>query len=151
LNIEIKLRKQNVKYNIVLIPLFVFAVGLLGLTYSGILELKSGYSFGPANPEPFELGNVTGFFQDPFNEIIAPYEATLGDFTLVIAWAIIIGVLWIRVSNTMMVGVIGVALAALFTQGFSEDAQQIGYALLAAAVAVALFQILTVRINFPTN
>lgn len=149
--IEIKLRKQNKKYNLALIPIVAFAFGLLALAYSDNLELKAGYSFGPANPEPFELGNVTGFFADPFNEIISPYEATLGDFTLVIAWAIIIGVLWIRVSNTMMVGVIGVALAALFTQGFSEDAQQIGYALLAAAVAVALFQLFTVRINFPTN
>lgn len=151
MNIIIKRRKQNKKLNFALIPTLIILVSITILDYSGSLELQTIESFGPANPEPFELGEVDDFFSDPFNEIISPFEATLGDFTLVIVWAIIIGVLWLRVSNTMMVGVIGVALAALFTQGFSEDAQQIGYALLGAAIAVAIYQIITVRVNFPTN
>jgi len=151
LKLEIKRRNQNTKQNIALIPILVILFSITILDYSGSLDIQTSYSFGPANPEPYELGELDNFFADPFNEIIAPFEATLGDFTLVLAWAIIIGILWLRVSNTMMVGVIGVALAALFTQGFSEDAQQIGYALLGAAIAVAIYQIITVRVNFPTN
>ncbi len=151
MNIQFKLKKQNKKLNYALVPLLTVLLSITFIDYSGILDIEKAYTFGPANPEPFELGQVDDFFSDPFNEIISPFEATLGDFTLVIVWAIIIGVLWLRVSNTMMVGVIGVALAALFTQGFSEDAQQIGYALLAAAIAIAIYQIITVRVNFPTN
>lgn len=151
MNIKLKLRKQDKKLNFALIPILVLLLSVTIVDYTGLFDFEMVYSFGPANPEPYELGQLDNFFADPFNEIIAPYQATLGDFTLVIVWMIIIGILWLRVANTMMVGVIGVALAALFTQGFSEDAQQIGYALLGAAIAVAIYQIITVRVNFPTN
>ena len=151
MNIKLKLRKQDQKLNFALMPILIMLLSVTIIDYTGLFDFEIAYSFGPANPEPYELGQLDNFFADPFNEIIAPYQATLGDFTLVIVWMIIIGVLWLRVANTMMVGVIGVALAALFTQGFSEDAQQIGYALLGAAIAVAIYQIITVRVNFPTN
>lgn len=107
-------------------------------------------AFGPSDPECFELGTCN-FFERPFDAMIEPYNATLGDFSLVAIWAIILGILWLRVSNTMLVALIGIALAALFTQGFSEEAQIIGYGMLAVAIGVALYQLFVVRLSFPTN
>ncbi len=154
LEISLKPSKSEIQELRQWIPLFIALFTLVILSASGIfVEYANSlfaWAFGPENPECFELGTCD-LFAEPFNTMIIPFQATLGDFTLVIAWAIIIGILWIRVSNTMMVAIVGVALAALFTQGFSEEAQTIGYALLAAAVAVAIYQILTVRVHFPTN
>lgn len=154
LQISLKASKQDIQEIKTWIPLIIALFALVALSWSGIFEDYANsffaWAFGPENPECFEIGDCD-LFAEPFDTMIIPFQATLGEFTLVIAWAIIIGILWIRVSNTMMVAIVGVALAALFTQGFSEEAQTIGYALLAAAVAVAIYQILTVRVHFPTN
>jgi len=154
LEIGLKATKQDIEETKQWIPLLVALFTLVFLSATGLfVEYTNSFfawAFGPENPECYELGDCD-LFAEPFNTMIIPFQATLGDFTLVIAWAIIIAILWIRVSNTMMVAIVGVALAALFTQGFSEEAQTIGYALLAAAVAVAIYQILTVRVHFPTN
>ena len=100
--------------------------------------------------------------------MIEPFDAVFEGFTLVIVWGIIIGILWLRVSNPMMVGIVGVGLAALFTRpdaaclqaggteaacltGFSVEAQAVGWGLLILSIVVALYQILTVRVHFPTN
>jgi len=134
---------------------FYFGFGILGLSahyFEGHNEQIFWFAnaYGPNDPECFELGTCD-IFGAPFEAMIEPFNATLTDFTLVVIWAIIMGVLWLRVSNTMVVGVMGVALASLFTQGFSEQAQIIGWALLGVAIAVALYQILIVRTHFPTN
>lgn len=128
----------------------------------GIVGVDTIFAYGPNDPECFEVPDQEGcpeFFDQPFDRLFDPYNSVFQDFTYVIVWAIIIGILWLRVSNTMMVAVIGVLLAALFTRpdadgnltGFSEDAQVVGWGLLILAVIVALYQILTVRIHFPTN
>ncbi len=130
-------------------------IGLLSSVSFYLIFGITGYvlsasAFGPSDPECFELGTCD-FFERPFDTMIVPYQATLGDFTLVAIWAIIIGILWLRVSNTMLVAMVGVALAAMFTQGFSEEAQIIGYGMLAVAIGVALYQLFVVRLSFPTN
>lgn len=145
---------------------FTKLTGYIALTFYigfGVLGISSYYhenddveilwfanAYGPNDPECFELGTCD-LFGAPFEAMIEPFNATLTDFTLVAIWAIIMGVLWLRVSNTMVVGVMGIALASLFTQGFSEEAQIIGWALLGVAITVALYQILIVRTHFPTN
>ena len=133
---------------------FLFVIGLTGVPGSS--------GFGPNNPECYEVPDMEDcpdFFAQPFDRMFDPYQSVFQDFTFVIVWAIIIGILWLRVSNTMMVSVIGVVLAALFTRpdaegnltGFSEEAQAVGWGLLILAVVVAIYQILTVRVHFPTN
>lgn len=130
---------------------FYLVFGLTGFAVTNNSSwFGSAFAFGPTDPECFELGTCN-FFERPFDAMIEPYNATLGDFSLVAIWAIILGVLWLRVSNTMLVAMIGIALAALFTQGFSEDAQVIGYGLLAVAITVALYQLFVVRLSYPTN
>lgn len=120
--------------------------------------VKDAWGFGPANPECFELGECD-FFERPFDVMILPFEAVFGGFTLVILWGIIMAVLWLRVSNTMLTGVIGILLAATFArpneqgilEGFPAEAQAIGWGLLIFAAGIAVYQILTVRVHFPTN
>jgi len=124
---------------------------------------NSVFGYGPNSPECFEVPDMDGcptFFDQPFDRMFDPFNAVFQDFTFVVVWAIIIGILWLRVSNTMMVGVIGVVLAALFTRpdpatgqllGFSTEAQAVGWGLLILAIVVAIYQILTVRVHFPTN
>lgn len=120
--------------------------------------------YGPNNPECFEQPDQEGcpsFFDAPFDRMLDPFNAVFQDFTFVVIWAIIVGILWLRVSNTMMVAVFGVVLAALFTRpdpanptvltGFSTEAQAVGWGLLILAVVVAIYQILQVRVHFPTN
>jgi hypothetical protein len=64
----------------------------------------------------------------------------------------------------MVVGIIGLAIAALFqnpldTDGdgtpdltpFDGDAQLIGYVLLGVAITVVIYQILAVRTRYPSN
>lgn len=116
----------------------------------------TSYGFGPNNATCYELGTCD-FFESPFDTMILPYAEVFGSFTYIIMWSIIIGILWLRLGNTMAVGVIGLTLAVLFQDpfnagvGFSDDAQLMGYVLLGIAVAIVLFQLVTVRTQFPTN
>jgi len=152
------------------------ALGMIGYVawYAGtsddgghLFPLNLVFAYGPNDPECFEVGDCD-LFAAPFDAMIAPFDAVFEGFTLVIVWGIIIGILWLRVSNPLMVGVVGVALAALFTRpdpacialggekldcltGFSNEAQAVGWGLLILAIVVAIYQILTVRVNFPTN
>jgi disulfide bond formation protein DsbB len=61
------------------------------------------------------------------------------------------GILWLRVSNTMVVGIVGVALAAMFTQGFDDETKIIGYGLLALALGIAIYQLVIVRVHYPSS
>lgn len=125
-----------------------------------LFPLNILYGFGPNDPECFELGTCD-LFGAPFDAMMKPFDAVFQGFTLVIVWGIIIGILWLRVSNPMMVAVVGVALAALFARpdptnpsvllGFPESAQAIGWGLLILAIGVAFYQIIVVRVHFPTN
>lgn len=105
---------------------------------------------GPSDPECYELGNCQ-FFQAPLDAMLAPFLGVFGAFFYIIVWGFIIGILWLRVSNTMLVGIIGIILAVLFQPQFGDDETLIGYLLLGLAVAVALYQILVVRSHYPTN
>lgn len=155
-NSRLKKQKLELYFNksVVTVASFIILFALGGF--------NSISAFGPGDPECYEIPDQEGcpdFFGQPFDRMFDPYNAVFEDFTFVIVWAIIIGILWLRVSNTMMVAVIGVVLAALFTRpdaqgnltGFSEEAQAVGWGLMILAVVVAIYQILTVRIHFPTN
>jgi hypothetical protein len=117
------------------------------------------YGFGIGSPSCYELGTCD-FFSSPFNTLILPYSEVFGPFIFVLVWALIIGILWLRLGNTMVVGMIGLALAAVFQNPLAEtaqdvpfagDAQLIGYVLLGVAVTVVIYQILAVRTRYPSN
>ena len=51
----------------------------------------------------------------------------------------------------MVVGIVGVALAAMFTQGFDDETKIIGYGLLALALGIAIYQLVIVRVHYPSS
>ena len=126
------------------------------LTLLPVLLPMSADGFGPNNQTCYEAGTCN-FFEQPFDTMILPYTEVFGSFTYLLLWSVIIGILWLRLGNTMAVGVIGLTLAVLFQDpfdagvGFSDDSQLIGYILLALAVGIVVFQLITVRTQYPTN
>lgn len=123
---------------------------ILGVTIGLGLPIGSAFAYGPESPECYEI-STCDFFQQPFDAMIAPFNATFGGFTYVVLWGIIMGILWLRVSNTMVVGIVGVALAAMFTQGFGDEEKIIGYGLLALALGIAIYQLVIVRVHYPSS
>lgn len=128
----------------------ILPIGLILSIIFTINQIQISQEIGPNDPSCFEL-STCDIFSKPLESIVIPYAATFGDFTLVIIWGIIIGILWLRVQNTMMVGIVGIALAAVFLPGFSQEAQVIGYGLLAVAVGVAVYQMVSTRLSYPIN
>jgi hypothetical protein len=120
-----------------------------------INEVKISENLGPSDPSCYELGNFTAsddnpcnIFGQPLTALATPFLEAFGDFTYVVVWGIIMGVLWLRVQNTMMVGLVGILLASVFTFGFDHDTQVIGYGLLVAAIGIALYQMITTRLHY---
>src|SRR3972149_3553209 len=133
-NITLKTKLKWYKSTITVFSFFVL-MGVIGLDFDAI-------AYGPNDPECFEQPDQEGcpsFFDAPFDRMLDPFNAVFEDFTFVVIWGIIVGILWLRVSNTMMVAVFGVLLAALFTRpdptnptiltGFSVAAQAVGWGL----------------------
>ena len=141
------MKKRNFKFLILLI------LPLLTITPT------ISFQFGPADPICYEIGTCD-FFGSPFDTLILPYSVVFGSYIFILIWALIIGILWLRLGNTMVVGIIGLAVAALFQNPlaetpeeipFSQDAQLIGYVLLGVAITVVIYQILAVRTRYPSN
>ena len=98
----------------------------------------------------YELGTCD-FFEAPLDTMLEPFLAVFGPFFYIIIWGFLIGILWLRVSNTMLVAIVGLVLAVLIQSQFTTETQTVGYVLLALAITVALYQIFTIRTHFPTN
>lgn len=105
----------------------------------------------PGNLNCFEtftsnLGPLCGFMDNPFQAVLKPLEATLGDLTLVAIWGILLGILWIRTQNLMLVGIIGILVAGSISAVY-EPAKGIGLLLMGVAVGVTLFQLIRHKIS----
>jgi len=98
----------------------------------------------------YELGTCD-FFLHPLDTMLEPFLHIFGAYFYIIIWGLLIGILWLRVSNTMLVAIVGVLLAVVIQTQFTTETQTIGYGLMALAIAVALYQIFTIRTHFPTN
>ena len=114
------------------------------------------FAFGPANPECTELGTCE-FFDDPLNAMLRPMEIAFGDWYKLIIWIIIMGVLLFRVGNNLVVGIIGIIVAISIGAATTEPseiftrANLIGLVMIGVSMAVTMYQLLTTRINYPTN
>lgn len=105
-------------------------------------------SEAPPNPACFEIGTCD-LFGNPLEAMLEPFFASFGNFFLIIIWGLIIGIIWLRTSNTMLTGVVGIGVSSLFV--FSEETQLLGVVLLGAAIGMVVYQLYTQRLNFPTN
>lgn len=102
----------------------------------------------PDNLHCFETfsSNLCGFFDNPFQAALAPFQATLGDLTLVAIWGILLGILWIRTENLMLVGIIGILVSSSLTAIY-EPARGIGLLLMGVAIGITLFQLVRHKIS----
>lgn len=125
------------------------------LLLSFIIPVTVAYGAGLGHEECYELGNCQ-FFDQPFNKMIIPYQTTLGGYTFVVIWGLIIGLLWLRMGNTMAVGIIGLVLAVLFNDpttstGWQDNVFKTGWIMLIAAIGIVVYQLFTSRVHYPTN
>jgi hypothetical protein len=124
-----------------------FATHLAGDLFDGHTD-QDFVSEAPPNPACYEIGTCD-LFANPLDAMLEPFFGVMGQFFLVIMWGLIIGIIWLRTSNTMLTGVVGMGVSSLFV--FSEETQLVGVILLGAAIGMVVYQLYTQRINFPTN
>lgn len=102
-------------------------------------------AFGDLCFEKFD-GNMCGFFESPFAAVMEPFNAILGDLTLVIIWGAILGILWIRTENIMLCSVVGLLISTTVTSLY-EPAQGMGLLLVGVSIGIAIFQIVRHKIQ----
>lgn len=107
-------------------------------------------AFGVPGDTCFEQadGTFCDFATDPWNAMLSPIDAILGDFTIMVVWGIILGVVWLKTNNTMLVGIIGVLIASMVV-GLYPQAMAIGALLFAVAIGIVLYQLIQSKIRYP--
>jgi len=122
-----------------------------------------------------EVGECA-FTQDPLATMLYPFDAVLNgsivDYTqtgttnpgipisglsLVIFWGLMVGILWLRTENPMLVGLVGMAMVAGYMSVTPEDsipgefemARYIGAALFLASLGISIYQMVTTRLHSP--
>ena len=96
----------------------------------------------PDNLHCFETfsSNLCGFFDNPFQAVLAPFQATLGDLTLVAIWGILLRILWIRTENLMLVGMVGIVVSTSISAIY-EHARGLGILLMGVGIGVTSFEL----------
>jgi hypothetical protein len=100
----------------------------------------------------WEVGNC-GFPNDPFGVMLMPFDEIFGGLALVIFWSVIVGILWLRTENPMLVGIVGTAMAGAYlgrlqSMGDSIPAEMdmarlVGGILFAISIGISLYHIIT--------
>ena len=109
------------------------------------------------NPTCVELGTCM-FANDPLNVMLIPFDSIFGGLSIVIFWALAIGILWLRTENPMLVGMVGIAMCAAYltaieqqlveTQSAEFDgARMIGGLLFALSLGITIYHIISNRIH----
>ena len=99
-------------------------------------------------PQCFELGTCP-WATDPLNTMLLPFDSIFGGLSLVIFWALAVGILWLRTENPMLVGLIGVVMVSSYSYAVDptlqspefETARFVGVVLLVVSVGISLYQL----------
>ncbi len=89
------------------------------------------------------------FIDAPLEALVKPFEAIFGEWFMVIIWGLILGILWLRTQNIMLVGIVGIIVSTTITT-FYEPARAIGWFLMAIAIGVTLYQLFVHRVHQST-
>jgi len=81
-----------------------------------------------------------------FNGFRAPLESQIPGFSLVILWGGLIGVLWFKTENIMLISIVGIIVAATIT-GLDASARGYGFLLVGVSFGLLIFQLLRQRIS----
>lgn len=112
----------------------------------------------PTNLQCFEqfTGSFCGFFENPFGAVLKPIGFALGDadgtlgLGFAIMWGILLGILWIRTENLMLVSIVGLLVASTTTAIDSTGELGIrgmGLLLVGVSIGITLFQLIKHKIQ----
>jgi hypothetical protein len=105
----------------------------------------------------WEIGKCE-FASDPYGVMTMPFDEVFGGLALVIFWSVIIGILWLRTENPMLVGMIGTAMTATYLASLEtmadvpaefDQARIIGGVLFAVSLGFTLYHIIQSKILSP--
>ncbi len=91
-------------------------------------------------------GNMCNFYESPFAAVLAPFNSILGDLTLVVIWGIILGILWLRTENLMLVSIVGLVISSTAV-GLYEPAAGMGLVLVGVSIGITIFQLIRHKIQ----
>ena len=138
------------------------SIGMYFLLFAFSLNLMAAITLVPMasataeNPTCVELGTCM-FANDPLNVMLMPFDSIFGGLSIVIFWSLIVGILWLRTENPMLVGLVGIVMCASYlsvleTQNLTpsvefEGARLIGSVLFALSLGITIYHILSSRIH----
>jgi hypothetical protein len=113
----------------------------------------------------WELGSCS-FTDDPLGTMLLPYDSVFSGLAIVIFWAMIVGLLWLRTESPQLVGIVGIAMvssymayieteaakgvmvdgAIIAASAEFETARIIGITLLVVSFGIAFYQMITTRL-----
>ena len=96
----------------------------------------------------WELGE-TAFTSNPLGTMLQPFDHIFQGMSIVIFWGLLIGILWLRTENPMLVGLIGVTMVSAYSYAVDptlqspefETARWVGTILLVISVGISLYQL----------
>ena len=91
---------------------------------------------------------LCGLLDKPFESMLEAYNPIFQDLTIAVLWGIIMAVLWMKVQNTALVGIVGLVIAGSVI-GISEESFRVGLLLVAVSMGIILFQLVQQRIQYP--
>ena len=104
----------------------------------------------------WELGE-TAFTSNPLGTMLQPFDHIFQGMSIVIFWALLIGILWLRTENPQLVGIIGVVMVSAYSYATDptlqspefETARAVGTVLILCSVGISVYQLLVTRIFAP--
>lgn len=81
-----------------------------------------------------------------FGGIQEPLNTQFEGLFMIIFWGGLMGIVWFKTENIMLLGIVGVLVSATVT-GLSDTAQGIGMLLLSISIGILIFQLVRQRIS----
>ena len=139
------------------------SIGMYFLLFAFSLNLMAAITLVPMasataeNPTCVELGTCM-FANDPLNVMLMPFDSIFGGLSIVIFWSLIVGILWLRTENPMLVGLVGIAMCAAYLTAIEQNlvnaqsaefdgARLIGGLLFALSLGITIYHIISNRIH----
>jgi len=143
--------------------LLVIGFGLIGISTSAYADHLPGSMLSETECSEkmgrdcfcWEQGTCK-FTEDPLAAMLKPYDAVFGGLALVIFWALVVGLLWLRTESPQLVGIVGIAMVSSYmaylettntlTTPEFEAARVVGITLLVISFGIAFYHMIVNRI-----
>jgi len=138
---------------------FRLSITLLAISFcliggQSIFKTFLSQELGPGSPSCTELGTCD-LFSHPLDAMMQPWIDDFGPFTYPMIWGIILGIIWLRTHNTLLVGSVGIVIAGFLTiaslNSINPNIWLVGASLLGLSIGVVLYQLLFSRTLYPTS